>query len=238
MNEPDRVPKLATSSKPTSTKYCAKARRGGGGRGEERRGRGRAVAGDGDAHGLAAVEGLHALDLGEGDVVARLQPVPRLVQRRHHPGVLLRPPQPAAASGRTTSLSSPHALHRVCSSGVFECCTQFRCRFGPSGPQLLLRLVASAGCRGWPKMCIRQIQRGMTGCRQCAPAACVRQRARRITAANATSATRELRGGADKHARDAGLPTLTSPPLRWQGAGGCSMKAPPQNPVSRLPLRF
>ncbi len=64
--------------------------------GDARRGR----AGLGDAHGLAAVEGLHALDLGEGDVVARLQAMPHLVQRRHHAGVVLfGPPQ----SGRILS---------------------------------------------------------------------------------------------------------------------------------------
>ncbi len=60
--------------------------------GRARRGR----AGLGDAHGLAAVEGLHALDLGEGDVVPRLQPMPHLVQRRYHAGVvLLGPPSDA-----------------------------------------------------------------------------------------------------------------------------------------------
>ena len=61
-----------------------------GGAGAVQRGR----AGLGDAHGLAAVEGLHALDLGEGDIVARLQAMPHLVQRRHHAGVvLLGPPR-------------------------------------------------------------------------------------------------------------------------------------------------
>lgn len=67
-------------------------------------------AGFGYADRLAAVERLHAADFGEGHVVARLQPVPGLVERGHHPGVVLQACGPFSAycSYRQEAYPMPH----------------------------------------------------------------------------------------------------------------------------------